>query len=197
MRPTVTCHGPSREKRRCADALPACCKKEAKKKPGNDLLSHRHAAVREYALGEYAVPSAKQGVNFFSFGRAPHERPTISKGRTLRVRGLPLRRRAGRVLRSKSSANCKAGQSLPPLARCCFCARRLRAFRFARSRVWFRSGERCAQEFGDQGAEPWSLRNPHADGQILPCRPSENAAILEAPSPTQPQSSAAGIQPAI
>jgi hypothetical protein len=41
-----------------------------KKKPGNDLLSHREAAVREYPLGEYAVPSAKQGVDF-RVGRAP------------------------------------------------------------------------------------------------------------------------------
>jgi hypothetical protein len=40
------------------------------KKPGNDLLSHCQAAVREYALREYAVPSAEQGVNF-RIGRAP------------------------------------------------------------------------------------------------------------------------------
>jgi hypothetical protein len=67
------------------------------KKPGNDLLSHRQAAVREYALGEYAVPSAEQGVNF-RVGRAPPE-GRVGRQRPPPATQPPSSRRAGRVLR--------------------------------------------------------------------------------------------------
>jgi hypothetical protein len=88
------------------------------KKPGNDLLSHRQAAV----------PSAKQGVDFRVERAPPAGAHSLSEG------PVALPPRAGRVLRSKSSANGLLRRAVP-FARVAFSlTRRLRAFRFARFR---------------------------------------------------------------
>ena len=60
-----------------------------KKKPGNDLLSHSQAAVREYAFGGYAVPSARQGLTSV-FGMGTGGSPALwSPGKIHKREGNP------------------------------------------------------------------------------------------------------------
>ena len=81
------------------------------KMPGNDLLSRCQAAVREYALGEYAAPSARQGLtSVFGMGtggaaaRPRGGSPALWSPGNIRQSQSRIHRGKGRERREKSDS---------------------------------------------------------------------------------------------